>query len=118
MVDDTFTTYSLEMAVHRNFGTTLRKTAVALVLAVSAGAALGTVPASAATVQYDVELSSRSPQRPAWNAAVAESKPRADRRCVEIYGFRARETQPVQIGGFPRGDGSWAWFMQWRCISN
>jgi hypothetical protein len=118
MVDGTFTTCSSEMAVHTNFGTTVRRTAVALVLAAGAGVALGTAPASADTAQYDVELSSRSPQRPAWNDAVAESKPRADKRCVALYGFRARETEPVQIGGFPRGDGSWAWFMQWRCISN
>lgn len=100
------------------FGRTVRTTAVALVLAAGAGVALGTAPASADTAQYDVELSSRSPQRPDWNAAVAESRPRADRRCVAIYGFRARETQPVQLGGFPRGDGSWAWFMTWRCYSN
>lgn len=114
----TSTTHPLEMAVHTKFGRTVRTTAVALVLAAGAGVALGTAPASAATSQYDVELSSRSPQRPEWNAAVRESKPRADKRCVEIYGFRARETNPVQLGGFPRGDGSWAWFMQWRCISN
>jgi hypothetical protein len=106
------------MAVHTKFVRTVRTTAVALVLAAGAGVALGTAPASAESIQFDVELSSRSPQRPAWNAAVAESKPRADRRCVQTYGFRARETQPVQLGGFPRGDGSWAWFLQWRCISN
>lgn len=111
-------TYSLEMAVHTNFGATVRKTAVALVLAVGAGVALGSVPASADTAQYDVELSSRSPQRPAWDPAVAESRPRADRRCVQLYGFRARETRPLEIGGFPRGDGSWAWFLRWECISN
>ncbi|MEQ0560867.1 hypothetical protein ABJI51_17410 [Amycolatopsis sp. NEAU-NG30] len=93
-------------------------TALALVLAAGTGVALGTTPASADSAQFDVELSSRSPQRPEWNAAAAESKPRADKRCFELYKFRARETQPVQLGGFPRGDGSWAWFMQWRCLSN
>lgn len=104
--------------MHRNFGTTVRNTAVALVLAAGAGLALGAAPANADTAKYDVELSSRSPQRPDWNSAVSESKPRADRRCVQLYGFRARETRPLQLGGFPRGDGSWAWFMQWQCISN
>ena len=100
------------------FGRTVRTTAVALVLAVGAGVALGSAPASADTAQFDVELSSRSPQRPEWNAAVRETQPKADRRCVALYGFRARETKPLQLGGFNRGDGSWAWFMQWRCTSN
>jgi hypothetical protein len=104
--------------VHTKFGKAARMTAIALTLAAVAGVTLGAAPASAASAQFDVELASRSPQRPAWNAAVAETQPKADKRCVDLYKFRARETQPVQLGGFPRGDGSWAWFMQWRCFSN
>ncbi len=104
--------------MHTKFGKTVRTTAVALVLAAGAGVVLGTAPASAATAQFDVELSSRSSQRPDWNAAVSETRPKADRRCVQIYGFQARDTQPLQLAGFNRGDGSWAWFVQWRCNSN
>ena len=104
--------------MHTKFGRTVRATAVALVLAAGAGIALGAAPASAASAQFDVELSSRSSQRPDWNSAAAETKPKADRRCVALYGFRARDTQPVDLAGFPRGDGSWAWFMKWQCNSN
>lgn len=101
--------------MHSKFSRTVRTAAVALVLATSAGVALGTVPASAESSTIDIELQSRSPQKPAWNPSVAETEAAANRRCFGVYKFRTGDHKPEDIGGFPRGDGSWAWFMKWRC---
>lgn len=100
------------------FGRTVRTTAVALVLAAGAGVVLGTAPASAESATIDFELRSRSPQKPAWDPSVRETEGAAQRRCYELYKFRAREAKPERIAGWNRGDGSWAWFMTWRCYSN
>lgn len=100
------------------FGRTVRTTAVALVLAAGAGVVLGTAPASADSATIDFELASRSSQKPAWDPSVRATEGAASRRCFGVYGFRTRDYKPESINGFPRGDGSWAWFIKWRCYSN
>ncbi|KJK42633.1 hypothetical protein UK23_36375 [Lentzea aerocolonigenes] len=105
--------------MHTKFSRTVRTTAVALVLAAGGGIVLGTAPASAATsTTIDFELASRSPQKPAWDPSVRETEGAASRRCFGVYGFRTRDYKPEEINGFARGDGSWAWFIKWRCYSN
>lgn len=104
--------------MHTKLSRAVRTTAVALVLAAGAGVVLGTAPASAASSTIDFELASRSAQKPAWDPSVRATEGAAQRRCFEVYGFRTRDYKPEQINGFSRGDGSWAWFITWRCYSN
>jgi hypothetical protein len=113
-----FKTCSSEVAVRPKFGRTVRTTTIALVLATSAGVALGAAPASADSATIDFELASRSPQKPAWDPSVRATEGAAQRRCLGVYGFRTRDYKPESINGFNRGDGSWAWFITWRCYSS
>jgi hypothetical protein len=93
--------------------------AAVVVLAVSAATALGVAPASAASTEYDLSTGYYGPARPRYDEAVARTRPEADRRCVEKYGFRARGADPLDL--FAKVDDEpefTEWFVKWRCTSN
>ncbi|MET8760039.1 hypothetical protein [Lentzea sp. NPDC004782] len=93
--------------------------AAVAVLAVSAAMALGVAPASAASITYDLSTGHYGPARPRYDEAVARTRPEADRRCVEKYGFRARETKPQDLFAKYSDEPEFTeWFVTWRCTSN
>lgn len=100
------------------FGRTVRTAGVALALALGAGVILGTAPASAASVTYDIQLRHHGSSIPSSSAAQDETRAAADRKCVQTYGYRAREIQPYSLWGKKMSDGSHNWYQAWKCISN
>ncbi|MGW4210472.1 hypothetical protein ACWEIJ_20955 [Lentzea sp. NPDC004789] len=93
--------------------------AVVAVLAVSAAMSLGVAPANAASVTYDVSTGHYGMTRPRYDEAVRWTQPEADRRCVEKYGFRARETKPRDLFAKYSDEPEFTeWFVTWNCISN
>lgn len=85
----------------------------------SATTDLGAAPASAASTEYDLTTGHHGPAQPRYDAAVARTRPEADRRRVEKYGFRARGTDPLDL--FAKADDEpefTEWFVKWRCTSD
>lgn len=97
-----------------------RMTRVAgLTLALASGAmvALGTAPASADSVRFEIELGTKSPATPSMSAAESETRAAADRKCVATYGYRARGVTFLGL----KGSGTstyYTWWARWRCDSN
>jgi hypothetical protein len=85
------------------------------VLALATGGliAFGTTPASAVDTGYWIRSSFTSSTPPPYDALVADTRSAADAKCVDTYGFRAREVKPEAWGG---GAGNWQLF--WRCYRN
>ncbi|MFC3895285.1 hypothetical protein ACFOWZ_27720 [Lentzea rhizosphaerae] len=96
----------------------MRTTGVALVLASAAATVLGVTPASAASTFMTFDLAYRGNKFPSQSAAINETRPAADRKCVQTYGFRARGVEPGMLYGLQQPDGSNRWVQPWRCYSN
>lgn len=105
--------------MRKKFGRTVRTMGLALVLASGAGIVLGTAPASAAEPKFmKYQLANYHGERPpSQSAAIAETRPAADRECVQTYGFRARGVEPGMVYGKTES-GTLNWYQPWRCYSN
>jgi hypothetical protein len=98
-----------------------RMTRVAgLTLALASGAmvVLGTAPASADSVKYEIKLRTTSTTQPSMSDAESETRPAADRRCVATYGYRAREVTFLGLKGSNGTGGNYNWEARWECHSN
>lgn len=100
------------------FRRTARTTGIALTVALSAGLVLGTATANAASTTYNIKLRYTGESIPSSSAAQNETRSAADAKCVQIYGYRAREIQPYSLWGKKVSEGKLDWFQAWKCISN